>query len=465
MYGDIVGWLLGRVALAALLVALGGWAGHGVGQWLEAPLLGGLLGAAGASAALFVLDALRAHRLLQWLRGTQREGAPRDAGIWGELAYGVERAVRQRDKAISRERLQLEQFLSAIEASPNGVLMLDANDQMLWCNRVAADHFALDPQRDRLQRITNLVRSPAFVAYLQESPRSSDPGAPLLMSNARGPATLSVLVRAYGEGLKLVLSQDVTERERADGMRRDFVANVSHEIRTPLTVLAGFVETMSSLALTEAERRRVLQLMSQQTQRMQALVADLLTLAQLEGSPRPTSDRWVALGPLLARVASDAQALSGGRHRLQAPADVTAELAGVEGELLSAVANLATNAVRYTPDGGEIELSWRMLADGSGEIAVRDNGPGIAREHLPRLTERFYRVDGSRSRETGGTGLGLSIVKHVAQRHGGELQIDSELGKGSTFRLLLPAARVRLVGDAAALGVEAALPHALDEEL
>jgi len=441
---DVLSWLLPRVALAALLAAIGGWAGTVVGDWLNAPLLAGLLGASIAIGTMVLVDSFRAHRLLEWLRGSQRDGAPRDAGIWGELGYGVERAVRQRDKAISRERLQLDQFLSAIEASPNGVLMLDSNDQILWCNRAAADHFALDPQRDRLQRVTNLVRSPPFVAYLHEELRPDATGEPLLMANARGPAMLTVLVRPYGEGMKLVLSQDVTERERAEAMRRDFVANVSHEIRTPLTVLSGFVETMSSLSLTEVERRRVLHLMTQQTQRMQALVSDLLTLAQLEGSPRPAPDRWVALDPLLGRVASDAQALSAGRHKLNFPGPTSVDVAGVESELLSAVANLVTNAVRYTPTGGVITVTWRVQPDGSGEVAVNDNGPGIAREHLSRLTERFYRVDGSRARETGGTGLGLSIVKHVAQRHGGELQIDSELGKGSTFKLVLPAARVRL---------------------
>jgi two-component system phosphate regulon sensor histidine kinase PhoR len=226
-------------------------------------------------------------------------------------------------------------------------------------------------------------------------------------------------------------------------MRRDFVANVSHEIRTPLTVLAGFIETMSNLSLTEVERRRVLSLMGQQAQRMQTLVNDLLTLAALEGSPRPPPDRWVSLGPLLAQVHADAAALSAGRHRIGFDTVDAVQIAGSENELASAIANLVNNAVRYTPEGGSVDLAWRLLADGAGEISVTDTGIGIEREHLPRLTERFYRVDGSRSRETGGTGLGLSIVKHVVQRHGGELDIQSEPGKGSRFRLVFPSARVR----------------------
>jgi two-component system phosphate regulon sensor histidine kinase PhoR len=231
-------------------------------------------------------------------------------------------------------------------------------------------------------------------------------------------------------------------------MRRDFVANVSHEIRTPLTVLAGFIETMDSLPLTEVERRRVLQLMSQQTTRMQTLVGDLLTLAQLEGSPRPAADRWVPVQKIFAQVHADAQALSAGRHALTFNGGDAAHIAGAELELMSAVSNLVSNAVRYTPSGGQVVVSWSVRADGAGVLEVRDSGIGVAREHLPRLAERFYRVDGSRSRDTGGTGLGLSIVKHVAQRHGGELDIESEPGKGSRFSLVFPAPRVRCLDPA-----------------
>ncbi|MCY4754849.1 phosphate regulon sensor histidine kinase PhoR [Pelomonas aquatica] len=448
-------WLLPRLlqALGAALLGFLIGAELRVATGFEGLSLGA--GVVAGVGLLLLLDAVRGHRLLSWLRGNQQDSAPRDSGLWGELGYRVERAMRDRDRAVARGRLELEQFLSAIEASPNGVLMLDAQEHILWCNRAAADHFALDPKRDLQQRITNLVRAPAFVAYLQAG-RFAEP---LVLGNGRGPGTLSIIVREYGEGQRLVLSLDITERLRSEAMRRDFVANVSHEIRTPLTVLSGFIETLHTLPLTAVERDRVLVLMSQQTQRMQTLVADLLTLAQLEGSPRPAPDRWVALDSLLLRIAADAEALSAGRHTLRLKPLTGVELAGIESELLSAVANLVTNAVRYTPDGREVEVAWRLLEDGSGELTVIDTGPGIAREHLPRLTERFYRVDGSRSRETGGTGLGLSIVKHVMQRHGGELMIQSEVGKGSRFRLLFPAARVRQASDSA-LGDEAAFSNA-----
>ncbi len=256
--------------------------------------------------------------------------------------------------------------------------------------------------------------------------------------------TLSIQLRSYGEGRRLLLTQDITERERNEAMRRDFVANVSHEIRTPLTVLAGFVETLQTLPLDEAARQHVLALMQTQTDRMQSLVADLLTLARLEGSPRPDPDRWHGLAALLGQVIVDARALSAGQHQINLSCAPDVEVAGDRNELISAAGNLVTNAVRYTPKGGRVDVRFDITASGIGMLEVADTGIGIARDHIPRLTERFYRVDGSRSRETGGTGLGLAIVKHVAQRHGGEISVESEVGKGSRFRLSLPSARVRV---------------------
>ena len=466
-------WLLPRLLAATVAMVAGGLIGLFAAGG-EFVLVGALLGGACAVGMTAVRDTLRGFRLIHWLRGTQDEPAPRDAGLWGELGYRIERSIRLRELTAAREGERLTQFLSAMEASPNGVMLLDAGDQIEWCNSLAADHFGLDPQRDRRQRVTNLVRAPAFVAYLQ----AGNFDQAVQFPDPPGRRSLSVQVRTYGAEQKLVLSQDITERERSEAMRRDFVANVSHEIRTPLTVLAGFIETMVNLSLTEVERKRVLVLMTQQAERMGTLVGDLLTLAQLEGSPHPAADRWVALRPLLAQVEADARQLSAGRHVIVFPdavlgnaalanssAPMTVEIAGAQTELLSAITNLVSNAIRYTPKGGRIELGWVMQADGSGVIAVTDTGPGIAREHLPRLTERFYRVDGSRSRDTGGTGLGLAIVKHVVQRHGGELDIRSEVGKGSCFRLVFPAARVRdgerAAASSAAAVIDASAPPSI----
>jgi two-component system phosphate regulon sensor histidine kinase PhoR len=443
-----MGWLLPRFLAGLLAFVAGGLMGLVVaGQ--RGALTGALLGGLFGFAFMVLRDSLRGLRLMRWLRGSHEGSAPRDSGFWGEIAYRVEKSLRGLERGAEIERMRLAQFVSAMEASPSGVLLLDGSDQIEWCNALAADHFGLDPQRDRRQRVTNLIRSPVFVAYLQEGNFEQ----PIVFREPRGRGSLQVLIRRYGADSKLVLSQDLTERERSEAMRRDFVANVSHEIRTPLTVLSGFLETMRNLPLTEVEQKRVITLMTQQAERMGHLVSDLLTLAQLEGSPRPTADKWVRVATLFAQVEAEARALSAGRHTL-AFADVgEAQIAGIESELQSAIANLVNNAVRYTQDAGHIDIGWRVAENGTGEIAVADTGRGIAREHLSRLTERFYRVDSSRSRESGGTGLGLAIVKHVIQRHGGELDIESEVGKGSVFRLVFPAVRVRQSGAAAAPGV------------
>ena len=429
----------GRTLAAVAAALLGAGLGGMVGLALGVPTLGAACGAAAAVALLAAWDARRGAALMDWLRDPQVGTLPVLGGWWGELGYRVERGLRQREDQTAAERERLASFLQAIEASPNGVLLLDEGEHVEWLNQPAALHFGLDPVRDRRQRVTNLVRAPAFVAHLQQGEYEDA----VTFTAPHGQATLSVLVRRYGDGMKLVLSQDVTERERAESMRRDFVANVSHEIRTPLTVLAGFLETLAQLPLTEVERQRVLSVMGQQTERMRTLVDDLLTLAQLEGSPPPPVSGWLPVAELMRRTRSDGQALSAGRHTLVFDGGDDAEIAGSEAELHSALGNLVSNAVRYTPAGGRIEVQWRWHDDGGAEFVVADTGVGIAREHVPRLTERFYRVDGSRSRETGGTGLGLSIVKHVAQRHGGAIEITSEPGKGSSFRLQLPAPRVR----------------------
>jgi two-component system phosphate regulon sensor histidine kinase PhoR len=449
--------LLRRVAAAVVVLVGGAALGWIIGSTLHWPMLGLVIGAATGSLIATVRDAWRGRRLMRWLRDPQEDPAPRDRGFWGELGYRVEHALRLRERRIEQEQVRLAEFLSAIEASPNGVMMVDANEQIAWCNTQAADHFGIDPERDRMQRVTNLVREPAFVAYLQAGAFDE----PVVFASPGGRNTLSVLVRRYGEGMKLVMSQDITERERTDAMRRDFVANVSHEIRTPLTVLSGFLETLTSVPLTATERPQVLAMMQQQTDRIQALVDDLLSLAQLEGSPLPATDRWVDIDALLARLHADAQVLSAGRHRIDLHAPGGCRLAGVESELASAMANLIGNAVRYTPDGGEIAICWRLReSDGCAEFEVRDTGIGIAREHLPRLSERFYRVDSSRSRDTGGTGLGLAIVKHVVQRHGGELNIQSEPGKGSSFKLVFPAARAHRVAGGAAQSIDSLVASA-----
>lgn len=408
---------------------------------------GVVAGIVGASAIWVLMDLRRGHKLRRWLRAVDVGSPPVIPGYWGEIVDRVRRQLRNRDRQLRQSDARLQEFLSAIQASPNGVVLLDDEGRIEWCNQTAADHFGFDARRDVLQLVGNLVRDPLFAAYRAEGDFSYDVVIPGPASSSSRPVRLSVHLHPYGEGRALMMSRDVTALEQADAMRRDFVANVSHEIRTPLTVLSGFVETMQNLPLDAAERLRYLALMSQQAERMQSLVTDLLTLSRLEGSPPPRSDEWIDARSLIGKCEQEGRDLSmlmtQMGHDLQVVIEQDSEMAGSPMELHSALANLVNNAIRYTPTGGMVALRWCVLADGRGEFSVTDSGPGIAPEHVPRLTERFYRVDRSRSRETGGTGLGLAIVKHVAQRHGAQLTIDSKPGHGSRFAITLPASRVR----------------------
>lgn len=436
--------------LYRLLTFVFGLLGAGLTGWYLYGVVGALVGAAFGAVFWFLMDLRRGSRLILWLRDPDAHAAPTMFGLWGEAADRCRRLLGSREQRAIESESRLNAFLAAIQASPNGVLILDARGLIEWCNQTAARHLGLDPQRDLRQQIGNLVRDPVFVAYFA----GNDYGHEVTMtgrdSTPQRPVQLSVQLHPYGDGRLLLLTRDVTALAQAEAMRRDFVANVSHEIRTPLTVLSGFVETLQSLPLDAAERERYLALMATQAERMQTLVNDLLTLSRLEGTPPPGFSEGVSAKALNAQCEEEGRALSAILH--PAPESPQAlvfrdapglELSGAAGELRSALTNLVSNAVRYTPSGGKIDVAWEHLPDGRVEFSVTDNGPGIAPEHLSRLSERFYRVDHSRSRESGGTGLGLAIAKHVVQRHGGELRIASTPGQGSRFSIVLPASRVR----------------------
>ena len=428
-------------------------AGAGLGWW-QGGVWGAALGAAVAVWVWFIWDLVRGARVLLWLREGEISKTPDMRGVWGEATDRMRRLLRNQQAQVRASENRLQEILDALQASPNGVVLLDAQGRIEWCNQIAATQFGFDAQRDLLQSIGNLLRNPEFTAYLSARDFSTDVVLEGRASTPSRPVRISVHLHPYGDGRTLLLSRDVTALEQADAMRRDFVANVSHEIRTPLTVLTGFVETLQTLALNPDERARYLGMMAQQAVRMQSVVQGLLTLSRLEGSPLPGMTEWTPVKSLMQRCEEEGRALSvlltqaqQRPHVMQFPEPQVlqwqGDIAGAPAELQSALSNLISNAVRYTPAGGTIVVDWVRQADGSATFSVQDTGPGIAPEHIPRLTERFYRVDRSRSRETGGTGLGLAIVKHVLQRHGATLNITSTLGKGSVFSVTFPENRLR----------------------
>ena len=404
-------------------------------------LHGAAWGWAAAALALLLLLIAQARRLaalLAWLDLSSPRALPEAAGAWGELFDKLSRRRRDEERKLKAVEANLGAFREAMDAVPDGLVILDADHRIQWHNRMAGVHLGILQARDTGAIIEQLVRAPGLGEYLA-GPTADAPY--LLQTAAARTRAYALRVVPLAEQQKLLVSLDVTDARRVEAMRSEFVANVSHELRTPLTVVSGFLEHFVEEVAVDAEQRRhFARLMSEQTARMLSLVDDLLTLSLLEAEDVPASEEEVDMSALLAQLLREGESLSDGRHRISV-SSAQQPLRGNRKELHSAFGNLVSNAIRYTPPGGEIQLAW-SVHDGSGVFAVHDSGTGIAAEHLPRLTERFYRVDRGRSRETGGTGLGLAIVKHILLRHQASLHIESQLGVGSTFCATFPASRL-----------------------
>jgi len=380
------------------------------------------------------------YRLLKALKEDDLIGHRRGLGIWQDIFSNLERKAKDWRQEILRSEFEYKRFIQAVQASPNGLVMLDEEDQIEWCNNICREHFRLDPLRDARQPITFLLRHPDFVKYMVNA-NFSEP-LNLDFMGVTGNLMLLLQVFPYGENRKLLLSQDVTILKKNESIRQDFVANVSHELRTPLTVLNGFLETIRDLPLNEVERKKYINMMSAQSTRMLTLVEELLILTRLDHSPISPKTSVVKIADLVQRIVEDGRGLSNGNHIIRLSIVSKKNILGAENELFSAFGNLLTNAIRYTPEGGTIHVYWEDTPEGGAIYSVSDTGIGIAPEHIARVTERFYRVDRSRSRDTGGTGLGLAIVKHVAMRHSALLNIESTLAVGSIFSIIFNKDRI-----------------------
>ncbi len=397
--------------------------------------------------ALWVIGVLAAYLgwnlyhvvlLERWL--TDRKSPhPRDApGVWGRIYAGVGRlSAGGRDKKRRLNRV-LKEFRKATSAMPDASVVLNGDNEIVWINDIATDYFGVT-KSDRGRRIDYFLRDPGFVEYL----RRGEFERPLAMlSPVDGDVKLSLRIIAYGEDQRLLLAKDVTRERRLEKIRRDFVGNASHELRSPLTVISGYLDSMDGdSGLPESWRDPVREMVAQAT-RMRGIIEDLLTLSRLEASQTPADEETVDVQGLAALIRKDALAARSLCAAIELEFESDATIRGAESELYSAFWNLVQNAAKYTPADGRIVIRWSTDESG-GRFAVIDSGPGIPEEAIPRLTERFYRVDKGRDRAKGGTGLGLAIVKHVLQRHGATLDVDSELGAGSAFTCHFPPGRIQ----------------------
>jgi two-component system phosphate regulon sensor histidine kinase PhoR len=377
------------------------------------------------------------HRLYAWLQDGHSFHPPEASGIWGDVFNLIYRSQLRNRKRKKRLTGLIKRFQEATAAMPDATVILDAEGGIEWFNGAAQSLLGLQAGRDVGQRILNLIRNPEFRRFLSQGA----PNEPIrLPAPVDEHTTLNFRVVPYGKSQRLLIARDVSQQQRLEQMRRDFVANVSHELRTPLTVMRGFLETLlDEPDELPAHLRRSLSLMEQQSGRMSQIVEDLLLLSRLESGSHPTQRESIAVSAMLKMVEEGVGPLAQEKQQqLQFECDESLWLYGSEKELYSAFSNLITNAVRYTPQQGTITVRWFRDEHGA-HFEVQDSGPGIAPQHIPRLTERFYRVDVGRSRESGGTGLGLAIVKHVLNRHDATLRISSAINRGSTFSCDFPA--------------------------
>jgi two-component system phosphate regulon sensor histidine kinase PhoR len=377
-------------------------------------------------------------RVLRWLRRDEPELAPEIAGPWGDLVAMIVRLYRRKQFHKQRLLRLLRELRRSTAAMPDGVVVLNPQAEILWFNRTAGRLLGLRGKGDIGLRIENLVRSPEFVRYL----RSRQFTTPVILrSTVGGEQYLSVQIVPYGAGQLLALVRDVTRQARLEAMRKDFVANASHELRSPLTVISGYLETLTSDPGIDPMIMGPLQEMRRQALRMTGIVQDLLDLSRLEASERAAPSEPIDVVALMAQLRRDVLARQVHPAQVHLLADSHFKLLGEDEMIHSAFSNLVDNAAKYTPPEGSLQMRW-WTDERGGHFSVADTGIGIAADHIPRLTERFYRVDGGRSRDTGGSGLGLAIVKHVLQRHGAQLSIESEEGRGSNFTCHFPAERI-----------------------
>lgn len=390
--------------------------------------------------AYLIWHLVNLYRLHRWITTNRRFTPPQGWGIWSEVFGGL--YLHQNESRRRKHRLLsiVREFREATTVLPDGVIVLDSQWHIQWFNRGASDLLGLHKTKDPGRPITHLLRDPSVRNWLDTALESNADQGLVISSPDNIDRRIRLRVFSYANGQKLMVARNITELQRVEAMRKDFVANVSHELRTPLTVITGYLETMAGE--TNEEWLPIVQRMEKQSNRMRAIVEDLLTLSRLDASDGIEQEELINGQQIIADLLSEARMISDGKHQLDAVSQPGLMVSGNREDLRSAFINLVSNAVRYTPPGGKIVLRWESYGRGGARFVVSDNGPGIAQQHIPRLTERFYRISTDRSRQSGGTGLGLAIVKNILVLHQAVLEIQSEPGTGSEFRCIFPQQRI-----------------------
>lgn len=432
-------WKAGLFICALSVISLFLWLINGVTTALLAFTAGLLL--------YLIVHIYWLHALQAWFKTPVIKNIPEGSGIWEDVFTALLQYARNNKLNEVQLNSALEHFSLATKAMPDGLVILNLSNEIEWCTPNAENQLDLNLTTDKDLPIVNLIRDSHFITYLYNE-KYDEPFK--LKSWRNSEIVFEIQLIPFANNQKLLISRDMTQHEKVDAMRRDFIANVSHELRTPLTVVGGFLETLSDMeGAVPGNIKSYFAMMEEQTIRMRRIIEDLLTLSTIESNSAIPDDDEIDMLALLESIQNDAIGLSLGlnknsqkaKHHIHLNADANLKLNGAREELRSAFSNLVINAIRYTPTGGEIFISW-ALQDEQAVFSVRDTGIGIEQQHIARLTERFYRVDRSRSRETGGTGLGLSIVKHILIRHQAKLEVSSAIGVGSTFSAVFPKARI-----------------------
>jgi len=377
------------------------------------------------------------YRLLNWLLAGAVTRVPEGVGSWGLIFNSLDKLQRRNRKRKNRLFDILGRYRDSTEAMPDATIILKSNGEIEWYNEVAREYFGLKAKKDRGRLMVDVVKDESFQNLLESKSQYDTLEMPSPIDKSR---TLSTRVVPYGRGQRLILARDTSKMHQLRVVRKDFVANVSHELRTPITVISGFLESFSDFFADNPQILNSVKMMQQQSDRMSNIVQDLLHISRLEAADNDVKlSEEVAVPLMLESLAKEAELLSGKKkHKISLKTDQSIWLKGNSQELQSAFSNLISNAVRYTPDQGKIKILWFKNKQGNAILRIEDTGDGIPKKHLNRLTERFYRVDAGRSRDSGGTGLGLAIVKHVLNHHGAELSIESEVGHGSVFSCHFP---------------------------